>query len=121
MVATARRGMGTGKGLAKKPPKMKRDGVHAHGCVGCKVRFEDACGDPQSMELCADCRVGRPVLSRLLIESRLPVACCRELSRPLRGEERHTFRIYQDIPWFVCPKCCRTFPFRNPTKENSRA
>lgn len=102
------------QGLVRKPPKMKKDGVHAHGCVGCKGRFEDACGDPKSWPKCANCNTGRQVRSPLLIESRLPIACCRELSRPARKDELHTFRLYQECPWFICPKCARTFPFANP-------
>lgn len=102
-------------------PKVNYSGVHAHGCVTCKGRFEDACGKPKEWPECADCRTGRPVRSRLLIESRNPIACCRENTRPIRDDERYSYRLYQDCPWFVCPTCSRTFPFRNPKESHAAA
>lgn len=105
------------RAASKAPPKVRKEGVHAHGCVACKERFEDACGQPKEWAKCANCRTGRDVRSHLLRQSRQPINCCRELSRPIRSDERHTFRLYQDCPWFICPKCARTFPFHNP-KEN---
>lgn len=95
-------------------PRVKKDGVHAHGCVACKTRFEDACDKPTEWPKCADCRTGRPVLNPLLIANRSPIACCRQHTRLCRKDELESYRLFQTCDWFICTTCKRTFPFRNP-------
>jgi hypothetical protein len=100
-----------------RPPaasKVTKEGVHAHGCVRCKVRFEDACGLPTDWPVCPNCKTGRSVLWQQLIDNRLPIACCRANARPIRKDEVSSYRTWQDCDWFICTKCARTFPFRNP-------
>jgi hypothetical protein len=95
-------------------PKVKKEGVHAHGCVRCKVRFEDACGDPKKWPVCSNCKTGRKVLWQALIDNRLPIDCCRRNSRPLRRDEVANYRTWQECGWWICTTCKRTFPFYDP-------
>lgn len=102
------------KAFSLKPPSK---GVHAHGCVACKGRFEDACDDPKGWIKCANCITGKDVRNPLLMANRLPIACCLQLARPVRKEERQSYRLFQDCPWFICPECARTFSFSNPNRN----
>lgn len=87
--------------------------LHAHGCLKCKARYEDACATPKVNEYCYQCRTGRQGWTDL-IEARKPKACCRESSRPARKEELATYKLVGSAPWFICPVCARTQPFLNP-------
>lgn len=101
-------------------PKVTKEGVHAHGCVRCKVRFEDACGDPKDWPVCANCRTGRQVLNQQLIDNRLPIACCFTNSRQIRTDEIASYRVWQECGWFICTTCKRTFPYYNPKDGNAQ-
>lgn len=91
-----------------------KNSLHAHGCKRCVVRYEDACATPGEDGLCTGCRGGK--VWQLLIDNRLPVDCCRELSRLATKEQKLTYRLGGTRLWFICPTCARTHPF-NPRTE----
>ncbi len=107
--------------------RRKKVRVHAHGCVGCGVRYEDGCfqrvlgkrgadvDTPGPDGLCLTCRTGRQ--QAFWPEARLPRACCHANARLARKDECETYHLAGSGPWFVCPLCSRTFPFRNPKES----
>jgi hypothetical protein len=82
---------------------------HAHGCVRCGIRYEDACADSPTDALCTTCRGGRSW--ELLIEHNAPADCCRTNSRIVRKEERDTYHLAGSRIWFICTRCARTATF----------
>jgi hypothetical protein len=95
--------------------KKKMVGLHAHGCVVCHGRYEDACTDLVNAR-CYGCRTGRPGWTEL-VDARLPKDCCRYFSRLTSKDERTTYKLMGAAPWFICSECKRTFPYASP-KEN---
>jgi hypothetical protein len=60
--------------------------------------------------LCFPCRSGRP--PSVYDESRLPIACCRKESKPVRDYgEKARYALAGDHPWWRCRRCSRTHPF----------
>lgn len=109
--------------MAVKPAKKKRkriDGLHAHGCVVCHERYEDACKDLKTNGMCFECRTGRPGWGMLILH-RLPVDCCRAHSRLTTEDERYTYRLCgpKEVPWYICRLCARTFPYDNPARDDA--
>lgn len=101
--------------------KKKISGLHAHGCVVCHDRYEDACGELNENAMCFECRTGRPAWGALIL-NRLPVDCCRAHSRLTTADERYTYRLCgpDDVPWYRCPVCARSFPYDNPAREQQQ-
>lgn len=83
--------------------------LHAHGCARCHVRYEDACAEPGTDQLCTACRGGRPW--QALIDSRLPRDCCREQARLVSKDDKDRYRLAGTRLWFICPGCSRTHPY----------
>ncbi len=102
----------------KRPPSTTGGvGVHAHGCITCHGRYEDTCVEPNSNASCVKCRGLQPW--QLLIDDRLPRVCCRTYSKPATKDQLKHDRLSTACSWFRCPKCARTFPYDNPSKESA--
>jgi hypothetical protein len=82
--------------------------LHAHGCVRCHIRYQDACTESGDDALCITCRGGRGW--QLLIDNAAPHDCCREHSRMVRKEEQKTYRLAGKHLWHICTTCARTHP-----------
>lgn len=88
---------------------------HAHGCVRCTTRYQDACADIAVDGLCTACQGGRPW--QYLIDSAAPHKCCESNSRLVSKDEKQIYRLAGSRLWFICSTCSRTHPFnprRNP-------
>lgn len=90
--------------------------VHAHGCTGCRERYEDSCLYPNNNGECLNCETGRPSRMPLLILSRMPHTCCFLASRLARKDEVEKRNLSRACQWFICETCRRTFPYLNPSK-----
>jgi hypothetical protein len=88
--------------------------LHAHGCIRCVTRYQDACRTPAVDGLCTSCRGGRAW--QLLIDNALPRDCCREQARLVTKEQKVSYSLAGTRLWFICPSCARTHPF-NPRTE----
>jgi hypothetical protein len=102
------------------PAKVKRwnNERHAHGCVHCGIRYEDACADSSLDARCTTCRGGRAW--DLLIEHNAPGECCATHARIVRKEERDTYHLAGTRIWFICTRCARTSTF-DPATSNPYA
>lgn len=90
-------------------------GLHAHGCVKCNVRVEDACSTPKEDPECIECRGFKPWT--LLIESRLWKDCCKLEARLATKEEKKRYDLAGPATrvWWICNVCKRTQVY--PPKE----
>lgn len=86
----------------KKGSSNKKD-LHAHGCLKCKERFEDACYEPEKNHLCSFCENGTGW--ELLRESRRPKDCCRAHSRLANKDEVKKYSLAGDARWWICTAC----------------
>lgn len=106
--------------MARAMTEAKLKGVHAHGCTNCHWRYEDACSDPLTNQICVECRSGLPGFIDLKV-SRRPQACCRENSRLATIEEMEKYNLGGSAPWYFCPParggCARTHPYDDPKLE----
>lgn len=123
--------------MAKGRSKKDGVGVHAHGCICCGRRYEDACSKrvigkklgvsvvPGPNALCPECQFGRPM--PWWPDAWEPKDCCRVLSRPVRIQrvsrhqtEQEQYNLAGDKPWYICDHrqggCSRTHPF-DPTRD----
>ncbi len=87
---------------------------HAHGCIRCQTRYEDACDDSSTDALCVECRGGRGFT--LLIENARPRLCCQARSSIVTKDQRDTYRLAGSKVWWICRDCARTHPF-NPKEH----
>lgn len=90
-------------------------GLHAHGCIRCHVRYEDACARAHLNELCRACR-GLPAWN-FLVERRRPQRCCTGNTRRCEQDELNTYALSAGCPWFRCRTCCRTHPYTPPEES----
>lgn len=88
--------------------KSLKGSLHAHGCVRCQVRYQDACAEPAIDTLCTGCR--GLLVWQLLVDSAAPHECCRN-SRLVTKEEKVRYSLAGTRLWFICPRCARTHPF----------
>lgn len=94
-------------------------GVHAHGCVVCKGRYEDACDAANENGKCSYCTYGHGW--DLLRDNKLPKDCCKIHSRPVKVDKQMNldefkqYKLSRSIAWFKCDLCSRTHPYVNPT------
>lgn len=99
--------------------KKAGPGVHAHGCVECKGRYEDACDEANGNARCSYCTIGHGWDE--LRDAKLPKDCCKLHSRPIRVDkqmridEGKTYKLSKGCVWFKCDLCSRTHPYINPT------
>jgi hypothetical protein len=82
---------------------------HAHRCIDCNLRYEDACHEPRVNATCG-CKTrlhNRPVWLR----DKDPQECCRlysvEVTDPVILER---YALGGDTPWFMCQTCFRSHP-----------
>jgi hypothetical protein len=85
--------------------------LHHHGCVQCRLRYEDPCEQPEIDSLCNSCICGRVQAYQAAIE---PQECCRVLCTRATDKERITYKLAGPGPWFICARCRRQHPF-NPS------
>jgi hypothetical protein len=97
--------------------KSLKNSLHAHGCVRCATRYQDACTEYGTDALCTACRGGKPW--QLLIDSNAPHACCVEHSRLVTKIEKASYRLAGSRLWFICKKCSRTHPFDPRTQTRT--
>jgi hypothetical protein len=88
---------------------------HAHGCVRCTTRYQDACQNFHDDGLCTSCRGGRAW--QYLIDSAAPHECCRTNARMVTKNEKQVYRLAGTRLWFICATCARTHPF-NPRRTH---
>lgn len=82
---------------------------HAHACLQCGERYEDACETSAEDDICASCRHGHPW--PFWRTSRLPQTCCRSNSRKATKDDRSTYRLGGQATWWICLTCKRTHPY----------
>lgn len=88
--------------------KSLKNERHAHGCQRCHVRYEDACADPPTDDLCTGCRGG--LVWQLLVDSAAAKDCCRTSIRMVTKDEKQTYRLAGGHLWHICSTCSRTHP-----------
>jgi hypothetical protein len=88
---------------------------HAHGCVRCGTRYQDACESHQVDALCTTCRGGRAW--QLLIDNAAPHPCCHQHARLVTKDEKQIYRLGGTRLWFICSSCARTHPY-NPRRND---
>ncbi len=85
---------------------LKRKG-HYHGCPQCKSRWSCACDRPERTGRCPNCRLGRT--TSLLVVA--PESCCTADSlRPVRSDERASYKLAGEHGWLICRVCFRQQP-----------
>lgn len=95
---------------------------HAHGCMRCKVRYEDACETPDEDEFCTLCRTKGRMRLPWWPEDWLPKDCCVADSQrldPKHETQRDVLERYRLVgknTWWRCRECARTFPY-DPTDD----
>lgn len=94
--------------------KAMAGALHYHGCVQCRLRYEDACDSPENDSLCNSCICGRVQAYQSAIE---PKDCCRALCTRATDKERMRYNLAGPGPWFVCTTCRRQHPF-NPSGDS---
>lgn len=95
--------------------KSLNNARHAHGCVRCHTRYEDACPTAETDSLCITCRGGRGW--QLLIDNARPTDCCVAGSRLATKDQMAVYRLAGGHLWFICTTCRRTHPF-NPARPS---
>lgn len=94
---------------------MTKSSLHTHGCKGCHLSYEDACGNHRENDLCSTCKTGKPGLyNGQPCGIYQPQACCFEQARPARKDELTTYKLSPSCPWFLCNACKRQYPFSRP-------
>jgi hypothetical protein len=83
--------------------------LHAHGCIRCHLRYQDACRQHTEDGLCTSCRGGKAW--QLLIDNASPKDCCTATARLVTKDERSSYRLAGAHVWFICATCKRTHPF----------
>lgn len=80
--------------------------AHYHGCPQCRSRWSCACAQPGFAGACTNCRLGRPSL--LVVK---PEVCCSgDNLRPVRNDERASYKLAGDHGWLICRVCSRQQP-----------
>lgn len=95
---------------------MAKSGTHLHGCPTCGLTFVCGCRDYRSDPRCIPCIGGHEKTA--IHFGRMPIACCRHLSRQARKDEIATYRLAGSQPWWICAECKRTFTYQ-PTEESA--
>lgn len=95
--------------MAARAPKAFYGSPHAHGCIRCHVRYEDACHTPDTDQPCTGCAGG--LVWQYLIDNMRPRPHCRERSRLANKHEIKTYKLAGGHLWWICLDCSRTFPY----------
>ena len=91
---------------------MAKSELHYHGCVQCKRRFGDTCGEAKTFAgPCLFCRTGHE--PPIWVKSMEPQPCCFERATPASKHDLKTYRLAGKGPWWSCRNCYRQFPI-NP-------
>lgn len=85
-----------------------RDKAHYHGCPKCLSRWSCACGEPEYVGPCTNCRLNRS--GSLLVVKPQPCCLRPENTRRARPDERASYKLAGDHAWLICKVCFRQQP-----------
>lgn len=81
--------------------------AHYHGCPRCRSRWSCACDQPTFVGPCTNCRLGR---TNSLLVVRREACCVPPNLRPVRNDERESYKLAGEHGWLICRVCARQQP-----------